>query len=74
MNNFGRSSSSNSQTTTAGVGKEVLPCVPHVILWSELTCVDSNHSSDAVIVYGDPSENSCAGPGVVAPPGFDDWD
>jgi hypothetical protein len=63
-----------------GVGEKVIPRASHIILDSELTCICSVHSSDAVIVYNDASENSYADlgrvrvPSFTPPPRYEDFD
>lgn len=67
-------------TTTAdflianvGAREKVSVRVSPDVLLTKLTNIYSDHSSDAVVVYGDASESSCAGTTVAPPSRFDHW-
>jgi hypothetical protein len=73
MGGFGETSTTDFFIINVGAGKKVPVRVKHAVILTELTYVYSDRSSDAVIVYGDASENSCAGTTVAPPSRFDPW-
>lgn len=56
-----------------GDGEEVSR-VSYLGMWSELTYIHSDHSGDAVVVYGDASETTCPCSSVAPPLQFGNWD
>lgn len=55
-----------------GRGKEVIICALNHVSQPELTWTCPTHSSDAVIVYKDVSENGCLGSRIAPPPSYED--